>query len=61
MLFDSGPIALPPPAALALGAVCQGHPAAAGPDSVSACSRPPHSEHADRPLAGQASAKPRRS
>lgn len=61
MLFDSGPIALLPRAALALGAVRQGHLPAAGPDSVSACSRPPHSGHADHPLVGQASAKPRRS
>lgn len=61
MLFDMVPIALLPPATLALGALCQGHLPAAGPDSVSACSRPPHSAHADHPLAGQASAKPRRS
>lgn len=61
MLFDSGPIALLPLAALALGAVCQGHLPIAGPDTVSACSHPPHSGHADQPLAGQASDKPRRS
>lgn len=59
MLFDTVPIALLPLATLALGAVCQGHLPAAGPDSVSACSR--HSVHADHPLAGQASAEPRRS
>lgn len=61
MLFDMVPIALLPPATLALGALCQGHLPTARPDSVRACSRPPHSAHADHPLAGQASAKPRRS
>lgn len=40
MLFDMVPIAFLPPATLSLGAVCQGHLPSAGPDSVSACSRP---------------------
>lgn len=56
MLFDMAPTALLPPATLALGAACQGHLPASGPDSVSACSRAPHSAHANHPLAGQASA-----
>lgn len=40
MLSDMGPTALPPPAALALGAACQGHLPTPGPDIMSACSHP---------------------